>query len=151
MDILEKAYDYIDYTLEELAKLEEKCVSLLYFFKLFSPAGELAQRILIEHSFIEVEKDMSGAVVGITDRGRAVVQMGGIRRYLNYLDEEAAAENTRISSVRKILRWSAYIAASALVLSYTLWAIRHARSGSINSGRKRLQTIPRYHHQDRSL
>jgi hypothetical protein len=127
MDILEKAYDYIDYTLEELGKLEEKCVSLLYFFKLFSPAGELAQQILIEHSFIEVEKDLSGAVVGITDRGRNVIQMGGIRNYLNYLDREASLQYKKIRSFGKLFKWSAYIAASALVLSYTIWAVRQVR------------------------
>lgn len=124
MDILEKAYDYIDYTLEELARLEEKCVSLLYFFKLFSPAGELAQQILIEHSFIEVEKELSGAVVGITERGRNVIQMGGIRNYLNYLDRQASLEHKKTRSFGKLLKWSAGVTASALVISYTIWAIR---------------------------
>lgn len=124
MDILEKAYDYIDYTLEELAKLEEKCVSLLYFFKLFSPAGELAQQLLVDHSFIEVEKNSSVAVVGITAKGRAVLNMGGIREYLNHLDDEALRKTRRLRSVRKILTWTVCVAGSALVLKYGINVLR---------------------------
>jgi hypothetical protein len=132
MEILEKAYDYIDYTLEELAKLEDKCVSLLYFFKLFSPAGELAQQILIEHSFIDVEKDRSGAVVGITDRGRTVVQMGGIRNYLNYLDHHPVTRHKKIKALGKVLKWSAYVAASAIVLSYVIWKTTNHKPATID-------------------
>ena len=86
MDILDKAYDYIDYTLEQLSKLEESSVSLLYFFKLFSPAGKLAQHLLVEHSFIETDKENTYAVIGITERGRAVLTMGGMRKYLDSLE-----------------------------------------------------------------
>jgi hypothetical protein len=114
MDILEKAYDYIDYTLEELARLEESSVSLLYFFKLFSPAGELAQHLLVKHSFIEVEEDSSVAVVGITERGRAVVQMGGVRNYLDHLDKKIILKR-KTRSFRKIFGWTAFVAGSALV------------------------------------
>lgn len=124
MDILEKAYDYIDYTLEELAKLEEKCVSLVYFFKLFSPAGKLAQHLLIDHSFIEVEKDNSVAVTGITERGRAVLNMGGIRNYLNHLDEEAQSKTRRLSLIRKILALTVGIAGSALLVRYGFQVLR---------------------------
>lgn len=127
MDILEKSYDYIDYTLEELAKLEDKCVSLLYFFKLFSPAGQLAQRLLIEHAFIEVEHELNGAVVGITDRGRAVLNMGGIRNYLDGLDEKTVTENKARKALKKALTLSACFAASAIALGYAIRAFRHAR------------------------
>ena len=115
MDILDKAYDYIDYTLEQLAKLEESSVSLLYFFKLFSPAGKLAQRLLVEHSFIETDSENSSAVIGITDRGRAVLTMGGIRKYLDRLDMEVASRKQRVKQVRKIVMVAAIAAGSALV------------------------------------
>lgn len=119
MDILEKAYDYIDYTLEELNKLEEKCLSLLYFFKLFSPAGELAQKILVEHSFIDVEKDLNGAVVGITDRGRAVIEMDGIRNYLDYLDTHATLQHKRVTSWKEFLKVGACLAVGVC----SLWLV----------------------------
>lgn len=115
MDILDKAYDYIDYTLEQLSKLEESSVSLLYFFKLFSPAGKLAQRLLIEHSFIEVENDNSLAAVGITDRGREVLNMGGIRKYLDSLDGETVPDEQKIKSVRKMIITAACIAGSVIL------------------------------------
>ena len=115
MDILDKAYDYIDYTLEQLAKLEESSVSLLYFFKLFSPAGKLAQRLLIEHSFIELEDGNSLAAVGITDRGRAVLDMGGIRKYLDSLDRQVIVKKQRIKAVRKMVITAACTAASIIL------------------------------------
>jgi hypothetical protein len=99
MDILEKSYDYIDYTLTELSKLQESCVSLLYFFKVFSPAGELAQKLLLDHGFIEVEDHNNTAVVCITDKGREVVTMGGVREYLNYLGGQTATKKRRINKM----------------------------------------------------
>lgn len=119
MDILEKAYDYIDYTLEELNKLEEKCLSLLYFFKLFSPAGELAQKILVEHSFIEVEEELNGAVVGITDRGREVIEMGGIRNYLNYLDWHSSSSRSKARTVKSVVKTGVCLAAGV----FSLWLV----------------------------
>jgi hypothetical protein len=115
MDMLDKAYDYIDYTLEQLAKLEESSVSLMYFFKLFSPAGKLAQHLLIEHSFIETEGGNSHAVVGITERGREVLSMGGIRKYLDHLDAQINDKEQRIIKLRKIMITAAIVAGSALV------------------------------------
>jgi hypothetical protein len=115
MDILDKAYDYIDYTLEQLAKLEESSVSLLYFFKLFSPAGKLAQHLLVEHSFIETDGENGNAVIGITERGRAVLTMGGIRKYLDHLDMEVASRKQRVKQVRKILMAAAVAAGSAFL------------------------------------
>ena len=119
MDILDKAYDYIDYTLEQLSKLEESSVSLLYFFKLFSPAGKLAQRLLVEHSFIETNRENTYAVIGITDRGRAVLTMGGIRKYLDHLDTEVVQQKERVKKMRTIMITAAAAAASAL-LYFTL-------------------------------
>lgn len=124
MDILEKAYDYIDYTLEELAKLEESCVSLMYFFKLFSPAGELAQRLLVDHSFIEVDGNNSMAVVGITERGRAVLRTGGIREYLHYLDMQGYKESRRQKLKRALISFSVIIAGSAVIIGYGIHAFR---------------------------
>lgn len=115
MDVLDKAYDYIDYTLEQLARLEESPVSLLYFFKLFSPAGKLAQHLLAEHSFIETDSENSHAVVGITERGKAVLTMGGIRKYLDHLDMEAALRRQRVKQVRRIMIAAAVAAGSALL------------------------------------
>lgn len=115
MDILDKAYDYIDYTLEQLSKLEESSVSLLYFFKLFSPAGKLAQHLLVEHSFIETEDGNSHAVVGITERGRTVLTMGGIRKYLDHLETQTNDKEQRVKKFRKILITAALVAGSALV------------------------------------
>lgn len=115
MDVLDKAYDYIDYTLEQLAKLEESSVSLLYFFKLFSPAGKLAQHLLVQHCFIETDSQNSHAVVGITERGRTVLTMGGIRKYLDSLDMEAAQRQQRVVTMRKIMLTAAIVAGSALV------------------------------------
>jgi hypothetical protein len=114
MDILDKAYDYIDYTLEQLAKLEETSVSLLYFFKLFSPAGKLAQHLLIEHSFIEIEGN-DNRVTGITERGRAVLTMGGIRQYLDHLDMQHVVSESRIKKLRKVLIATACVAGSVLL------------------------------------
>jgi hypothetical protein len=115
MDILDKAYDYIDYTLEQLSKQEVSSVSLLYFFKLFSPAGKLAQHLLVEHSFIITDRENSLAVVGITDRGRHALAMGGIRKYLDHLDGETALKRQRVKHVRKLLLAAAIVAGSALV------------------------------------
>ena len=115
MDILDKAYDYIDYTLEELAKLEETSVSLQYFFKLFSPAGQLAQHLLTEHSFIQMESGSSLAVTGITDRGRAVLTMGGIRKYLDHLDMQNMEYKERVKKMRKMFIATACVAGSALL------------------------------------
>src|SRR5688572_3570705 len=120
MDILEKAYDYIDYTLVELSRLEESCVSLLYFFKLFSPAGELAQKILLEHSFIEVENDNNLSVACITDRGREVIRVGGVREYLGHLDEQAASKKYRTKKFRRMLTLAACFAGAVIVTGYAL-------------------------------
>lgn len=119
MDILDKAYDYIDYTLEQLSKLEESSVSLLYFFKLFSPAGKLAQHLLVEHSFIETDRDNSYAVIGITERGRSVLTMGGIRKYLDHLDTEVAQRKERVKRMRVIMI-SAAVAVTSALLYFTL-------------------------------
>ena len=115
MDILDKAYDYIDYTLEQLAKLEQSSVSLLYFFKLFSPAGKLAQQLLVEHCFIETDSENSSAVIGITERGMTVLTMGGIRKYLDHLDMEVASRKQRVKQVRKIVMVAALAAGSAFL------------------------------------
>lgn len=115
MDILDKAYDYIDYTLEELAKLEETSVSLLYFFKLFSPAGRLAQHLLTEHSFIQVEGNNDVAVTGITDRGRAVLTMGGIRKYLDHLDMQNVTTKVRVKKMQKVIIAAACVAGSVVL------------------------------------
>ena len=115
MDILDKAYDYIDYTLEQLSKTGETSVSLLYFFKLFSPAGKLAKHLLMEHSFIEVDSNDALAVIGITERGRDVVTMGGIRKYLDYLDVQAVNNEQRSRKMRKVMITAACVAGSALV------------------------------------
>jgi hypothetical protein len=117
MDILEKAYDYIDYTLEELNKLEDSCVSLLYFFKLFSPAGKLAQHLLVKHSFVEVQQEPVG-VACITERGRAVVQMGGIRNYLDHVDHQSFLQEQKVQRLRKWLG-----AAVAIVLCVTTYKL----------------------------
>lgn len=119
MDILDKAYDYIDYTLEQLSKQELSSVSLLYFFKLFSPAGKLAQHLLVQHSFIVTDNENSLAVVGLTERGRHALAMGGIRKYLDHLDEEIAIKRQRVRQVRRILLAAAIVAGSAL-LYFTL-------------------------------
>lgn len=120
MDILEKAYDYIDYTLIELSKLEDRCVSLMYFFKLFSPAGELAQKILLDHSFVEVEKENNVSVVCITERGRQVIESGGVREYLGHLDEQTATKKHRVKSIRKMLALAACLAGVVIVTGYAL-------------------------------
>ena len=120
MDILEKAYDYIDYTLSELSNLEENCVSLLYFFKVFSPAGELAQKILLDHGFIEVEKNKNLSVVCITDRGREVVSMGGVRKYLDQLEEQKVTRKTRVRKVRRMLTFAACVAAGLVATGISL-------------------------------
>lgn len=114
MEVLDKAYDYIDYTLEQLDKLEETSVSLLYFFKLFSPAGKLAEHILIEHSFIEIESH-NNLVTGITSRGRAVLIMGGIRKYLDHLDVQDAVNRERVKKLRRVLIATACVAGSVLL------------------------------------
>lgn len=119
MDILDKAYDYIDYTLIELSKLEESCVSLLYFFKVFSPAGQLAQNILLENGFIEVETNRS-LVVCITDRGREVLSMGGVREYFDHVDAQTKAQKDRIRKVRKMLTWAACMVGVVLVAGVAL-------------------------------
>ena len=121
MDIREKAYDYIDYTLAELSKLQESCVSLLYFFKVFSPAGELAQKILIDHGFIKIEDDDDKvAVVCITDKGREVVTIGGVREYLEHVDETAATKRQRIKNIRRIIAFAACLAGAVIATSYAL-------------------------------
>ncbi|HYF30464.1 MAG TPA: hypothetical protein VD993_05045 [Chitinophagaceae bacterium] len=120
MDVLEKAYDYIDYTLSELSKLEGNCVSLLYFFKLFSPAGKLAQQILMDNSFITVEKESNVSVVCITEKGREVVQRGGVREYLGYLDEQDRTKKQKAKAIRKMFALAAFVAGAVLVTGYAL-------------------------------
>ena len=120
MDVLEKAYDYIDYTLTELSKLQGNCVSLLYFFKVFSPAGELAQKILLDHEFIQIQPDKDLSVVCITNKGREVVLMGGVRVYLDDLDEQAATKRQRIKSIRKMLGYAACVAGAVMVTRYAM-------------------------------
>ena len=115
MDILDKAYDYIDYTLEQLAKTQESSVSLLYFFKLSSTAGKLAKHLLIEHSFIEVDSNHALAVIGITQKGRDVVSMGGIRKYLDYLDMLAMNDKNRLKKIKRIMIAAGCAAGSAIV------------------------------------
>ena len=124
MDILEKSYDYIDYTLAELSKLQESCVSLLYFFKVFSPAGELAQKILLDNGFIEVEDHNNAAVVCITDKGREVVTMGGVREYLNYMDGRAVTKSQRIKKIRRVMAYAACLAGAVMVTSYALKKVK---------------------------
>lgn len=112
MDMVEKAYDYIDYTLEELCKLESHCVSLLYFFKLFSPAGQLANDLLVRNDFISVNEDK---LVAITDKGKSVLRMGGIRDYLEHLDRQEMMRQAGLKKIKKIFQWTAGAAATLLV------------------------------------
>ncbi|HEX6181591.1 MAG TPA: hypothetical protein VFZ47_10125 [Chitinophagaceae bacterium] len=123
MDILEKAYDYIDYTLAELSRLQGNCVSLLYFFKVFSPAGEVAQKILLDHEFIKIQTEKNLSVVCITDKGREVVMMGGVREYLGYLDEQATTKRQRIKTIRRMLGYAACVAGAVI---FTRYALRRA-------------------------
>lgn len=127
MDVQEKAYDYIDYTLSELSKMEETCVSLMYFFKVFSPAGELAQKILLDHDFIEVQnEDNSHAVVCITDKGREALRMGGVREYLDYLDGQARTKKKRIRKMRNLIAWAACVAGAVVITGFAVRAARNA-------------------------
>ena len=120
MDVLEKAYDYIDYTLTELSKLQENCVSLLYFFKVFSPAGELAQKILLDHQFIQLKVENNVSIVCITAKGNTVVSMGGVREYLAYLDGQTITKKLHIRKVRKLITYTACILGAVAVTGYVL-------------------------------
>jgi hypothetical protein len=128
MDIAEKAYDYIDYTLEELCKLESHCVSLLYFFKLFSPAGQLANDLLVRNEFISINE---GRLVAITDKGKSVLRMGGIREYLQKMDRQEMIRRAGLKKVKKIVQWTAGAAATILVFALV-------RKKSLNSPESRL-------------
>ena len=104
--------------LQSYSRMEDSCVSLMYFFKLFSPAGEIAQKILLDNAFIAVTHDNNGEVVCITNKGREVIMSGGVREFMKNSIEQASTKKLRVKKIRTALAWAACFVGVILVTGY---------------------------------